>query len=418
MVTALDAEYSTETRTGERRRQPMEINFGMAVRRGWVVFAVAVSACQEPTAVESALMASKPDLAAAVRGHGFQSDGMRNDGDYVIVEGDIALSKAGLLSAMSDTTRTATLQPGPARRQWMVDTTVSQTNAASIVVDLSNILSNAAWTAAMRQAMAEWNGIPGSDIYFTEGSPGDITVSLANLGSGVAARADFPLGATRKPGPTLTINSVYNNYTSSQKLDVLAHELGHTVGFRHTNWQYYTCGSYIINEPQYDTGVSGANLVSGTPSTDSQSLMNGCQAGRSYPGFSHYDSVAVMKAYHTLTLTEANVGGHPYLTVRYPRGAISAVVNLETSITQLDDNWATTYSERIESLGSIVSGGSVTDYHPYSFNNCAQNYDWPFEQDKAYYALRVTYPQGSMLASVDAHALDWSDLPGWECWSD
>src|SRR5690349_1151814 len=125
----------TQTTAGRQRRQLMRLALQQSVRHGWIVIAIAISACQEPTAVGDVPSAAMPDIAAAVASHGFQTEGMQDAGDYVIVEGDIALSKASLFQTSPDTARAGTLRPGPARRQWMVDTSVSQTNATSIVVD-------------------------------------------------------------------------------------------------------------------------------------------------------------------------------------------------------------------------------------------------------------------------------------------
>lgn len=250
-------------------------------------------------------------------------------------------------------------------------------------------------------------------------APADITVQFASLPAIAVAQATFPLGSTQKPGAHLYINQSYSQYQLLQKVSVLVHELGHSVGFRHTNWQSYSCNGFTYHESQYDSlAAQGANLVSSTPSTDASSVMNACTGGNYFNGFSHYDSVAVMKKYSTISLVESNNGTHPVLTGRYPRGAISALVRLETSISQLDDNWATTFSERDEHIGYIASGGQLEDsFHPIGYNNCGQNYDWPFEQDRAYYALRLTDPEGTVFVGIDAHALGFTDVWGWECWN-
>jgi predicted Zn-dependent protease len=77
---------------------------------------------------------------------------------------------------------------------------------------------------------------------------------MGNQAASWIARAYLPTSNGR-PGVSVEINAYYNTLAANQKLFAITHELGHTIGFHHTN---QTSGIYI----------------SGTPQTDANSVMN------------------------------------------------------------------------------------------------------------------------------------------------
>ena len=88
----------------------------------------------------------------------------------------------------------------------------------------------------------------------------------SNLGPGVLGQSGgFPSGGNPAPGFTLVpnvINSSNVNYIAT----IMAHEMGHCIGMRHTDYynRAYSCGGSASNE-----GASsvGAILIPGTPSS-------------------------------------------------------------------------------------------------------------------------------------------------------
>ena len=222
--------------------------------------------------------------AAKIAALGFRTDMIEDMGDYLLVEGDIRIDKSLLQ-------RPDALHPS---FQWTTDTLVGSSQVQNIVVDLSGLSSQPDWQAAARSAITEWNKVNCSSVQLMEGSPADITFStFADPGHpGLAAVGSFPDDApdgSGKPGPTIDVNTAYtltpNN--SSTKLRTMVHEIGHTVAFRHTNWQG-------LGEP---VGPYGANQVPGTPATDAASVMNGGNPTASWVGFSSYDTVAARVRY-------------------------------------------------------------------------------------------------------------------------
>lgn len=101
------------------------------------------------------------------------------------------------------------------------------------------------------------------------------------------AIAEFP--SADNAGYRIRVNTSYT-LTESQKIFILTHELGHCLGFRHTNWA-------SDGEPSQPVG---AYQISGTPTTDSQSIMNSGSAFSGVPnwsGFSTYDVIAAQTLY-------------------------------------------------------------------------------------------------------------------------
>lgn len=230
----------------------------------------------------------------AIKDLGFDARSAVDAGEFIRVEGDIILAKASL-TAKVDTGRSA---PRPrVSYQWRTDTLVSAAKIKAIKVDLSGISSQSAWTTAARAAMTEWNSINGSSIRFVEGTPADISLSFYSTDPNLFAVATFPSSNPGVPGSTIRINTSFSgNTSSSAKVMVLVHELGHTIGFRHTNWQQ-------LGETQYP---GGATLISGTPQTDGNSVMNGGTAGAEWNGFSAYDKTAARNTYPGISISIHN----------------------------------------------------------------------------------------------------------------
>lgn len=126
----------------------------------------------------------------------------------------------------------------------------------------------------------------------TSGTPSIKITADATLPSGVLGVAGFP-NLTGNPYSSVRLRTA--TFSATPKVafvaTVLAHEVGHCIGFRHTDYMARVCGGG--NE---GTGTMGAALIPGTPSTiDYKSWMLSC-AGSDVP-FSAKDITALNTLY-------------------------------------------------------------------------------------------------------------------------
>jgi hypothetical protein len=108
-------------------------------------------------------------------------------------------------------------------------------------------------------------------------SKADINVTKAPANALYLAAAGFPTSKGH-PYQSVDINSAYlgANPSRSYLATVLAHEIGHSIGFRHTDYmdRAISCGGAAANE---GAGSMGAIQIPGTPAmADGGSWMLAC----------------------------------------------------------------------------------------------------------------------------------------------
>jgi hypothetical protein len=124
-------------------------------------------------------------------------------------------------------------------------------------------------------AIANYNGL-GLRITFARGPTTGCTANItAQTMSGTGGSAGFPSGG--RPYGTINIGTGLQSYSLDVNEHVITHELGHAIGFRHSDYynRAISCGGSASNE---GTAGVGANLIPGTPSTATVggSIMNAC----------------------------------------------------------------------------------------------------------------------------------------------
>jgi hypothetical protein len=209
---------------------------------------------------------------AKIAALGFGTSNVQKHEEGFLVEGDIVLTndqlnnagKGGSLLrvANEEQYRTTNLVTGLPRN---ITIRVATTLPSRYVTAINNVIS---------RYNAEGLRITFSRVT----SGGNIVISKAPNSASYLASAGFP---TSKGNPynSVLVNSNYletNAWDINSITSVLAHEIGHCIGFRHTDYmsRQYSCGGSAVNE---GASTVGAILIPGTPSgPDPNSWMLAC----------------------------------------------------------------------------------------------------------------------------------------------
>lgn len=221
-----------------------------------VTVASLFNSCKKSDASKNEISKEVLDQISAL---GFSTMGAVKHEDGYLVEGDIILTDDNLkglpvshelIHANEEHYRTTNLVTGLPR---------------TITVSLNTTQAN--FVAGVDEAIRRYNAL-GLRITFQKvaGTNANINVKTFYQVSNTLGSAGFP---TRNGRPYNTVNMNTYWYTPSVAVNALAttiaHEIGHCIGFRHTDYmdRSYSCGGTAVNE---GSGGVGAIYIPGTPS--------------------------------------------------------------------------------------------------------------------------------------------------------
>ena len=228
------------------------------------------------------------EVLAQIKDLGFNTSGVQKIDEGYLVEGDIILTPDRLTERPTS----------PSLRIAEVE----QYNTFNLVTGLPRTITvsssgsiNGSVSSAIDAAIGRYNAQNLRITFSRVASGGDINIRIVNGGNYIAS-AGFPGGGD--PYNEVKFNKQYQNYSAGFLTTVIAHEMGHCIGFRHTDWmnRAYSCGTGG-SEGQQTTGV-GAVLIPGTPSgPDSGSWMLACLSATTNRPFNNNDKTALNYLY-------------------------------------------------------------------------------------------------------------------------
>jgi len=239
--------------------------------------ALTITACKKDTKPTVADEIS-PETLSQIKSLGFSTSNVHQVEDGYLVEGDILLTPEFLAGsndgqllrvASSEQYRTTNLVTGFPR-----EITIGTSGLSQPYIDGAKL------------AISRYNslGIALSFRFITQGRPDILIRGFNQPPSGgyiTLGSAGFPTRG--EPYSTIKMNTNQYAYGSNPDVNyvgsVIQHEMGHCIGFRHTDYmdRSYSCGGAYSNEGASNVG---AVLIPGTPAgPDANSWMLACSNG-------------------------------------------------------------------------------------------------------------------------------------------
>lgn len=266
------------------------------MRFSFAVIALLITAvsCQKAVTPDQEIKKEvSQDVINSVKALGFSSDNIIAEEGGYIVEGDIFIPANELKRSLNG----AILRVGDVE-QYRTTNLVTRL-PRTITVALTSRIDAAIYGPVLDEVVRRYNAENLQITLQRVSSGADITFDRAS-GSYLAS-AGFPT-ASGDPFNSVKVNtraigsgtsSTFINYAAT----IFAHELGHCIGFRHTDYmnRAYSCGGSAVNE---GASTVGAILIPGTPSgPDPNSWMLACIGSGANRPFNANDRTALNYLY-------------------------------------------------------------------------------------------------------------------------
>ena len=243
----------------------------------------AITSCKKE-AKDPAQEQISPETLAKINDHGFGTSDVQKVEEGYLVEGDIILTEDYL-----NTTPGGTYLRIANNEQYRTTLLVTALPRNITISSSGNI--SAGLSSAIDGAIARYNAENLRITMSRVASGGDIVIRLINGGNYIAS-SGFPT-STGAPYNTVKYNRAYQNYSAGFMTTVIAHEVGHCIGFRHTDYmdRSFSCGGSPTNEGASNVG---AIFIPGTASgPESGSWMLSCLSSTTNRPFNANDKTAL-----------------------------------------------------------------------------------------------------------------------------
>jgi len=233
------------------------------------------------------------ETLAKIANHGFGTSNVQKDEDGYLVEGDIILTEEFLNSAPGgNLLRIANTE------QYRTTNLVSAPRTITVSLD-AKLSSLAGYPAALQEMVDRYNALNLSIQFGVVSS--NATIKFVNANGPYLASAGFPSNNGSPYGQVKVYSRNIGTGTSLTFTNflatILAHEAGHCIGFRHTDFmdRSYSCGGSATNE---GASTVGAILIPGTPDEpDPKSWMLACISRNENRPFNSNDRTALNYLY-------------------------------------------------------------------------------------------------------------------------
>ncbi|NBD13101.1 zinc-dependent metalloprotease [Corallococcus silvisoli] len=193
--------------------------------------------------------------------------------DIMVVDGAVYVGRDAQVSLEASREM---LQPGKESAEQYRTTNLVSTSVKKICINPTSTFNTyTRLSQGLDLAIGNYNSL-GLTFTMARGPTTGCNANItATITSGAGGSSGFPSGGL--PYGTINIGTGLQSYSVDVNEHVITHEIGHTIGFRHSDYynRAISCGGSASNE---GTAGVGAILISGTPSTATVggSIMNSC----------------------------------------------------------------------------------------------------------------------------------------------
>jgi hypothetical protein len=242
------------------------------------VTAMTFVACKKTATVTTENAPVSQEAIAQIKALGFSTQDVHKTNEGYLVEGDILLTPEVLNSNPDQQLLRI------ANNEQYRTTNLVKSLPRTITVKVSNL--GTAYVQGTDLAISRYNAL-NLQIKFQRITSGTANITIVGFNQGPSGgyitlgSSGFPSGGN--PYPQVQMNTNQYAYGSNPNVNyvgsVIQHEIGHCIGFRHTDYmdRSYSCGGAYSNEGASNVG---AVLIPGTPSgPDANSWMLACSNG-------------------------------------------------------------------------------------------------------------------------------------------